>query len=300
MKKLNFDFEILLGLLIRLWLIILSIYTMHHTFIHLKNYYCLTGILFLPLILIETYYSIHNNNLKENKYFNSSLFLFTYSVMPSIWILYLTRICHYLAKEKINLNCKIDYDIEKIENMILITLILSQWLLPKNSFKLEDLYSMIINNLSMSLDIHELFYVGFNDEVIEQSSNFSSFLFHFFILCSWSWSLILLCLNTDSKSFKLIGSSQISPDNLLENDYKVSYFTWSDQDYLPIIFENFYWKYMIVVGCIDGPFFIVRMILIFYYKIHDVKTTFFVFKNFIQIILQMIRLFDRLNSRKML
>jgi hypothetical protein len=306
------DSHYLLAIFIRLWSFLFTVYTMAHTFLLFGNYYFLTGSLFLILMPVETFYSFKNNNFKENKYFNSHLFLFMFSILPSIWILHINRLG--FKKNELTLSQLDLEDVQfftsytpdqdliffKIENTFMITLIMAQWLLPKNQSESEDVYSLVINTLSMSLDMHELFFTSFKDEILLDTNNNSGIGISLAILSAWSWSLILLTLNSDAKTkmadkqeaFETTKNAIISKDH-----YKVSFFKWDDQEYLPIIFENFYWKYIITISAMDGPFFMIRMIVMLKYNINDVKHTFFLFKNLIQILLQLIRILGRIYFR---
>jgi hypothetical protein len=186
-----------------------------------------------------------------------------------------------------------------IESAFMITLILAQWLLPKNQTDAEDTYSLVINALSMSLDMHDLFLTSFKTEILCDLDNISGMAVSVAILSAWSCSLILLTLNSDAKTKiadKQAAFESTTRSIMSQRNYRAFYFKWDDQEYLPIIFENFYWKYVIVITAMDGPFFMIRMIVMFNYKI-DVKQTFFLFKNLIQTLLQLIRILGRIYFR---
>jgi hypothetical protein len=301
-----------LAILIRLWSFTFTVYTMVHTFLLFNNYYILTGSLFIFLMPIECYYSFKNNNFKENKYFSAHLFLFTFAILPCIWILHINRLGFKKNESKFSemhseeVNTFTSYTpgqdllFFKIENTFMITLIMAQWLLPKNQTESEDVYSLVINTLSMSLDMHELFFTSFKEEILSDTKNNSGIAISLAILSAWSWSLILLTLNSDAKtkmSDKQQAFEATRKSIMSQKNYRVSYFKWDDQEYLPIIFENFYWKYIITISAMDGPFFMIRMIVMLKYNINDVKHTFFLFKNLIQIIIQLIRILGRIYFR---
>ena len=277
---------------IRLWFSLFSIWLMHRTFYRFhSNSYSLLGVPFLLAMPVETYFSFRNNKFLENKYFSPSSFLFIYSALPCIWILHLNR----LGARQLNTHSFADEDLLfRVENLFMLTLLVAQWLMPKLRSESDDIYALVIGSLSMSLDMHELIRTSLKPELIGELTLSVA------LLSVWSWSLVLLALNTDAKT-RSAERERVFEGNrrsaLLNTNYRVSYFQWKDQEYLPLIFENFYWKYIVTISAMDGPFFLVRMVVMFKYGINDVKHTFFLFKNLIQILLQLIRILGRIYFR---
>jgi hypothetical protein len=230
-------------------------------------------------------------------------------MLPSIWIMFISEVCRARMRikaptftesyHKLAENSKL---LQFTQPIFLITLILSQWLLPKNQIDSEDIYSLVINSLSMSLDMHELLGTCFKDNIIKDDSdchNFGIFV-TLLVLSTWSCSLVLLSVNSDAKT-RNSNKKEAIEANMREvsfqENYSVSYFKWTDQEYLPLIFENFYWKYVITMSAMDGPFFLVRMVILVNYEITDARHLFFMLKNLIQIMLQLIRILGRIYFR---
>lgn len=309
-------FDIIVSCAIRSWCVYFSTVAIIET-TRTHSSYALAGVPFLILFPFEFFFSFKINRLKDNNYFNPCLCLLSFSILPCVWILQLKGVAQCVqvyqvfndslcdleslpAQTDIAIDFLIDKKILFLEIKFMFTLVLAHWLLPNIRSNTEETYSLVVNSLSMCLDMHELFHLSFKKEIIEASvSNGSTVYICVAILLAWSLSTILLVINSDGKSRQIEKRDifEYSATRAVNQANKSCLLKWKDQEYLPLIFENFYWKYVITISSFDGPYFLIRMVVLFRYQINDVKHTFFLFKNLLQILFQLIRILGRIYFR---
>ncbi|KAM3605809.1 uncharacterized protein V6R79_005071 [Siganus canaliculatus] len=236
---------------------------------------------------------------KDYKWFSPPIFLFLISIIPSIWILELHHqqnkdsdpMCNKLDSwenvrrlipnnettanrtyqdylKALSTVCSNDW-ILALHQILLILLILGKWLLPLGGGVTRDeLSQLLLIFVGTAADILE-----FTSETLSDVKDNSPQLVYI-ILAVWTWSMLqfplhLAVVNTKPDSAGEEGSQQVS---LLA---KHSTDIWS-------IVEALFIQ--------DGPFLVVRLTVMTYFKVFHQMLIFFAIKNFLVVILNLYRL----------
>ncbi|XP_078019781.1 transmembrane protein 26-like [Epinephelus lanceolatus] len=285
--------------------------------------YWLLTILYLPLV-VEMILTLKRRRGKEHKWFSPAIFLFLISIIPSLWILELHhqenisadstcekldsteniksilrlqymwnfgnvqhgRSCKTCLVKHLILLCSL-YDlfpclqttqgiplssvcandwILALHQVLLILLILGRWLLPATGELTRDQLSQLL-----------LIFVGTAADILEFTSETlsdikdSSPAMVYIILAVWTWSMLQFPLHLSVTTASSGDPSEPAPSLLshLRTDI------WS------------------TVGALfiqDGPFLVVRLIVMIYYKVVHQMLIFFAIKNFLVVILSIYRL----------
>ncbi|XP_028278409.1 transmembrane protein 26-like [Parambassis ranga] len=265
------------------------------------NYWFLTFLL-LPLVA-EMIITLKRRKGKDYKWFSPPIFLFLISIIPSIWILELHhrqdnsndhqckkldswenllkvitlngthRNVTYLESLK-NFNqvlfnvCSNDW-ILALHQILLILLIVGKWLLPLGGGVTRDeLSQLLLIFVGTAADILE-----FTSETLSDVKDNSPQLVYI-ILAVWTWSMLqfplhLAVVNTKSDGE---GDEAIQETSLLK---KHSTDIWA-------IVEALFIQ--------DGPFLVVRLVVMACYGIFHQMLVFFTIKNFLVVILNLYRL----------
>lgn len=284
--------NLLIAVFVRTICAIFSYSLINLTAASFDNSYVYCGYICIILMFVELFYTITVNEAKEYKFLSRFLVLFITSIIPSIWVYQLNQVCIKLRSliygpnfEFINIDpSKIKNEFnasaEMSEHLILFTetifyilIILTRWYLPTEEITSNEAFSMVANNVTLAIDMRELFSTipkySFIIEQVDQDE-----LFFISELWIWSWSLPLLVINYNIK---------------LKHSIKSPVF-----QYLSRLFNDFYWKYLINIMLVDGPFFMLRSIISF---IFNEKTNFFfIFKNLILFMMQFYRFLEHKNE----
>ncbi|XP_070207982.1 transmembrane protein 26-like [Littorina saxatilis] len=264
-------------------------------------YWCLCGT--LPLMILETVCTIKLKKGGEWKWLCPSVLLYLCTTVPAIWFLELdlmkTRmappLAHQLAMANTNLTesdaisglrisislgreewCKI------LEQLLLLILIIGRWLLPKGEITREQLSQLLLVYIGMAADIIELFE-AFKEEGVKEN-----FLLTIIILALWTASLTqftFVLTSTKSKRMRPVLFQSASTTSAISTNGKSCCPTEV-------------WSIVISMVLQDGPFLVLRMLLIFRYDVISYTNLFFTSKNSLVLMLQFYRLVVLFSQKK--
>ncbi|XP_074654628.1 transmembrane protein 26-like [Tubulanus polymorphus] len=229
--------------------------------------------------------------------FSPVVFFYLCSVVPAIWFLELDLLFKRLekiklAKEGIVFNftentaealsmirgfggvyipimMTADEWAKILEQLLLLFLIIGRWLLPKGDITRDQLSQLLLVNIGMAADIIELFEAFREDQV---KYNYTLTVA---ILSLWTGSLCQFTLVvTATKARKpRVAIAQ-------KKDLTVTCFCC----------ETEIWAIMTSIMLQDGPFLVLRMLLIFRYEVVSYMNVFFTCKNTLVMLLQLYRI----------
>lgn len=168
-----------------------------------------------------------------------------------------------------------DNRVRMIEQFLLLCLIFARWLLPRAGITRQQLSQLLLVNIGMGADILELFE-AFKEPIVR-----TDFMLTVAILSLWQASLLQFCLTkTATKARKIRGgfSQTLKTSDSLSN--------------LPgcLFCETELWAISTSVLLQDGPFLVLRIVLIGRYSVASYSNIFFTCKNTLVILLQMFRI----------
>ncbi|XP_029306011.1 transmembrane protein 26-like [Cottoperca gobio] len=267
------------------------------TWVKKDLYFWFLIFLCLPLV-VEMITTLKSRNGKDYKWFSPAIFLFLISIIPSIWILELHHQqfkasepeCKNLnswenVRKMITLNetqgnftyqnylkmlstvCSNDW-ILALHQILLILLIVGKWLLPLGGGVTRDELSQLL-----------LIFVGTAADILEFTSETLSDIKEksclvYIILGVWTWSMLQFPLHLAVVNSK--------PDSEGEQgDQEVTLLTKRSTDM---------WSIVEALFIQDGPFLLVRLIVMTYFDVFHQMLVFFAIKNFLVIILNLYRL----------
>ncbi|XP_068587982.1 transmembrane protein 26-like [Cebidichthys violaceus] len=262
--------------------------------------YWLLTILLLPL-LAEMIITLKIRKGQDYEWFSPPIFLFLISIIPSIWIL---ELHHHQAsfndfqcktldswenlRKAITLNetlgnltfqsdvknlnqvsstvCSNDW-ILALHQILLLLLIVGKWLLPLGITR-EELSQILLIFVGTAADILE-----FSSETLSDVRENSRQLVYI-VLAIWTWSMLQFPLHVSVVNAK--------PDNEGEQEAgEVSLLSKYSKDM---------WSIVETLFIQDGPFLVVRLTIMIYFKVYHQMLVFFTVKNFLVIILNLYRL----------
>jgi hypothetical protein len=244
----------------------------------------------LILILVDGFYVAFCRHGRESKYFSLSMFLYILACTPPIWILHAKRheyILHLLLSKKSGdsddvplifladkpgFTAQDEHDYRKHEHIFMAMLVLSTWFLPKDDLTRDDTYSLMIQNISMAADAHEMFFSSDDLKILTKKND----VFPIVILGAWTLSLPLFVINTSTET------------------YTNKRFRYVTKRHFEKLFGNFYWKYLISMILMDGPFFIIRIVGVIGYQVIGLQNIFYIAKNVSQIVIQVSRILGKI------
>ncbi|XP_047198336.1 transmembrane protein 26 [Hippoglossus stenolepis] len=258
------------------------------------NYWLLT-FLFLPLVL-EMIITLKRRRGEDYKWFSPPIFMFLISIIPSIWLLEL----HHQQHNASETQCK-NVDSDGVRNalrnsshldymkrinetlssfcsnvwtlalhqILLILLIVGKWLLPLGGGVTRDeLSQLLLIFIGTAADILE-----FTSETVSDIKETSSQMVYI-ILGVWTWSMLQFPLHLAVVASK--------PDS--DNEQGVQ------ETSLLAKHSRDVWSIVEALFIQDGPFLVVRLIVMMYYKVFHQMLGFFAIKNFLVVILNLYRL----------
>ncbi|XP_051233611.1 transmembrane protein 26-like [Dicentrarchus labrax] len=271
------------------------------TWVKDNNYWFLT-FLFLPLF-VEMIITLKNRKGKDYKWFSPPIFLFLISIIPSIWILELhyqqnkesDPLCKKLdswenlrtvitpnqtngnqtyqdylknINQMLSAVCSNDW-ILALHQILLILLIVGKWLLPLGGGVTRDeLSQLLLIFVGTAADILE-----FTSETLSDVKENSPELVYI-ILGVWTWSMLQFPLHLAVVNSKPDAEGE-------ERAKKVSLMTKHSTDM---------WSIVEALFIQDGPFLVVRLTVMTYFKVFHQMLVFFAIKNFLVVILNLYRL----------
>ncbi|KAJ8320475.1 hypothetical protein KUTeg_002062 [Tegillarca granosa] len=231
----------------------------------------------IGFLVIETIVTLYKNNGKEWKWFCPSVFFYLGSVVPSIWFLELHQINEGLKAEghinvtlvSLPLALTPDLWLRVIEQFLLLMLIIGRWLLPKGALSHDQLSQLLLVYVGTAADIVE-FYESFNEEGVK-----SNLLLCYIILGIWTLSLLQFTLVLTATRAR---RDQVGAPGGMDVDSSETSCCNAE-------------IYGIITSILmqDCPFLVVRLLLIFKYKIVSYTNMFFTSKNSLVIILLLYR-----------
>ncbi|XP_067223597.1 transmembrane protein 26 [Chanodichthys erythropterus] len=265
------------------------------------NMYWLLTVLYLPLV-VEMIFTLRRRKGQDYKWFSPAILLFLISIIPSIWILEL----HHQENKASDPQCRkldswdnvksilpsngtmVNETLKHLERMLtsvcpndwilalhqvlLILLILGKWLLPLGGGVTRDELSQLL-----------LIFVGTAADILEFTSETLSDVKEknhqlvYIILAVWTWSMLQFPLH-----LAVVTSRPQNPDepkagegccNLLLSRHSTD--IWN-------IVESLFIQ--------DGPFLVVRLIVMIFFDVFHQMLVFFAIKNFLVVVLNLYRL----------
>uniref|UniRef100_A0A3P9NR45 Transmembrane protein 26 n=1 Tax=Poecilia reticulata TaxID=8081 RepID=A0A3P9NR45_POERE len=246
-------------------------------------YYWLLTLLFLPLV-VEMIITLRKRKGLDYKWFSPTIFLFLISIIPSIWIM---ELHHQQNREQDSKVAKLSQRVSQcaslsqrlrdvlsnfcqdswilaLHQILLILLIIGKWLLPLGGGITRDqLSQLLLIFVGTAADILE-----FNSETLDDVKESSRELVYV-ILGVWTWSMLQFPCHLCVVFF----FSSIQGDSL-----------WSNR-------STDLWSIVEILFIHDGPFLVVRLIVMIHFGTFHQMLVFFAFKNFLVVILNVYRLY---------
>ncbi|XP_076856709.1 transmembrane protein 26b isoform X2 [Brachyhypopomus gauderio] len=239
------------------------------TWVKNNTLYWLLIILFLPLV-VELILTLRRRKGKDYKWFSPAVFLFLISIIPTIWILELHHQQNTLNTNKnsaklISSVCPNDW-ILALHQIVIILLIVGKWILPTGGITRDQLSQLLLIFVGTSADILE-----FTSETLSDVKNNNQELVYV-VLSIWTWSMLQFPFNLTVVNPEANDEIETQSGSLLlthRRDF------WSAAEDLLIK---------------DGPFLLVRLIVMIRYQIIHQMLVFFTLKNFMVVSLNVYRL----------
>ncbi|XP_006267487.1 transmembrane protein 26 isoform X1 [Alligator mississippiensis] len=260
------------------------------------------------LLCLETGLTLKFKQGKGYKWFSPTIFLYLISIVPSLWLLetgHENQFCSNGYEQKLqNISHREDFNQSKENNRseaadhhliklakvlvsqlstvcesawtlglhqtFLLLLIIGRWLLPiGGEITRDQLSQLLLMFVGTAADILE-----FTSETLEIKDIRNNHVLVYAILAVWTWSMLQFPLDLAVQHIgcKTSKSSMRIP-NLLLCKHSADL-----------------WNIGISVFIQDGPFFVVRLILMSYYGVINQMLVFFTAKNILILILQLYRL----------
>ncbi|ESO90479.1 hypothetical protein LOTGIDRAFT_95581, partial [Lottia gigantea] len=257
-------------------------------------WWSLTGT--LPLLFLEALFTLKIKKGGEWKWVCPSVFLYLATAIPAIWFLELdllhqrielvsgrqlitrlppNQIPGWNGEINLPINLIPDDWCKILEQMLLLVLIVGRWLLPKGEISREQLSQLLLVYIGMAADIIELF------EAFKEREVKTNKILTIIILSLWTASLLqftFVLTATKSKRMRPV---------LFHEGSTASTISVGGKSCCPTEVISI----MISVMLQDGPFLVLRMLLIFRYNVISYTNLFFTSKNSLVLILQFYRLF---------
>ncbi|XP_002756382.1 transmembrane protein 26 isoform X1 [Callithrix jacchus] len=260
------------------------------------------------LLFLETALTLKFKRGRGYKWFSPAIFLYLISIVPSLWLLELhheTQYCSFQAegtsqntsrKEASNQTLTSSEKTNGADDLIetakvfvnnlstvcekvwtlglhqtfLLMLIIGKWLLPiGGGITRDQLSQLLLMFVGTAADILE-----FTSETLEEQNVRNSPALVYAILVIWTWSMLQFPLD-------LAVQNVMCPVSVTEKGFPSLFFCQCSADL---------WNIGISVFIQDGPFLVVRLILMTYFKVINQMLVFFAAKNFLVVVLQLYRL----------
>ncbi|XP_006835863.1 PREDICTED: transmembrane protein 26 [Chrysochloris asiatica] len=272
-----------------------------------EPWYWLLALLNL-LLFLETALTLKFKRGRGYKWFSPAIFLYLTSIVPSLWLLEMhheTQYCSSQPEEMPqNTSSREDFNqtqtsrglingaddlietakvfvnnlstvCEKVWTLglhqtFLLMLIIGRWLLPiGGGITRDQLSQLLLMFVGTAADILE-----FTSETLEVKNVRSSPALVYAILAIWTWSMLQFPLD-------LAVQHVVCPSSVTARGFPSLFFCQYSADL---------WNIGISVFIQDGPFLVVRLILMTYFKVINQMLVFFAAKNFLVVVLQLYRL----------
>nr|XP_014688893.2 transmembrane protein 26 [Equus asinus] len=271
-----------------------------------EPWYWLLALLNL-LLFLETVLTLKFKHGRGYKWFSPAIFLYLISIVPSLWLLEMHHETQYCSSQSEgmsqNTSSKEDFNqtlmsseqtnaadlirtatvfvnnlstvCEKVWTLglhqtFLLMLIIGRWLLPiGGGITRDQLSQLLLMFVGTAADILE-----FTSETLEEQNVRNSPALVYAILVIWTWSMLQFPLDLAVKYV-------MCPLSVTSRGFPSLFFCQYSADL---------WNIGISVFIQDGPFLVVRLILMIYFKVINQMLVFFAVKNFLVVVLQLYRL----------
>ncbi|XP_004406208.1 PREDICTED: transmembrane protein 26 [Odobenus rosmarus divergens] len=260
------------------------------------------------LLFLETGLTLKFKRGRGYKWFSPAIFLYLISIVPSLWLLEMhdeTQYCsshsegmsqNTSSKENFNQTLISSGQANGAEDLIktakvfvsnlstvcekvwtlglhqtfLLMLIIGRWLLPiGGGITRDQLSQLLLMFVGTAADILE-----FTSETLEEQNVRNSPALVYAILVIWTWSMLQFPLD-------LAVQHVVCPLSVAMRGFPSFFFCQYSADL---------WNIGISIFIQDGPFLVVRLILMTYFKVINQMLVFFAAKNFLVVVLQLYRL----------
>nr|XP_004657842.1 transmembrane protein 26 isoform X1 [Jaculus jaculus] len=273
----------------------------------LKNpQYWLLALLNL-LLLLETVLTLKFKRGGGYRWFSPAIFLYLINIIPSLWLLemyYRNQYCRTQSQMSQNLSRKSDFNqtqmshehtfgmeiIEMGRNLVtnlssgcdqvwtlglhetlLLVLILGRWLLPiGGTITRDQLSELLLIFVGTAADILE-----FATQTLNEKDVRSNPVLVFAILGIWTWNMLQFPLDLP------VQLKVVCPSKVKARGFASLFFCHYSSDL---------WTICLSLFIQDGPFLVVRVILMSYFKVISHMLVFFTVKNSLVIMLHLYRL----------
>ncbi|XP_037661017.1 transmembrane protein 26 [Choloepus didactylus] len=264
------------------------------------------------LLFLETALTLKFKRERGYKWFSPTIFLYLISIVPSLWLLEMHHETQYCSSQSEgmshNISSKEDLNqtlisseqtlisseqtngvietakvfvsnlstvCEKVWTLglhqtFLLMLIIGRWLLPiGGGITRDQLSQLLLMFVGTAADILE-----FTSETLEEQNVRNSPALVYAILVIWTWSMLQFPLD-------LAVQYVVCPSTVTARGFPSLFFCQYSADL---------WNIGISVFIQDGPFLVVRLILMTHFKVINQMLVFFAAKNFLVVVLQLYRL----------
>uniref|UniRef100_A0A8I3MMU0 Transmembrane protein 26 n=3 Tax=Canis lupus TaxID=9612 RepID=A0A8I3MMU0_CANLF len=260
------------------------------------------------LLLLEAGLTLKFKRGRGYKWFSPAIFLYLVSIVPSLWLLEMHHETQYCSshsegmsqntssKENVNQTLISGEQAEGTEDLIktakvfvsnlstvcekvwtlglhqtfLLMLIIGRWLLPiGGGITRDQLSQLLLMFVGTAADILE-----FTSETLEEQSVRNSPALVYAILVIWTWSMLQFPLD-------LAVQHVVCPLSVAMKGFLSLFFCQYSADL---------WNIGISIFIQDGPFLVVRLVLMTYFRVINQMLVFFAAKNFLVVVLQLYRL----------
>ncbi|XP_060048056.1 transmembrane protein 26 isoform X2 [Erinaceus europaeus] len=272
-----------------------------------EPWYWLLALLNL-LLFLETALTLKFKRGRGYKWFSPAIFFYLISIVPSLWLLEMHHETQYCSSQSDgksqNSSSKEDFNqtlvpseptyasedlietakvfvnnlstvCEKVWTLglhqtFLLMLIIGRWLLPiGGGITRDQLSQLLLMFVGTAADILE-----FTSETLEEQNVRNSPALVYAILVIWTWSMLQFPLD-------LAVQHVVCPLSVTSRGFPSLFFCQYSADL---------WNIGISVFIQDGPFLVVRLLLMTYFKVINQMLVFFAAKNFLVVVLQLYRL----------
>ncbi|XP_029787594.1 transmembrane protein 26 [Suricata suricatta] len=260
------------------------------------------------LLFLETALTLKFKRGRGYKWFSPAIFLYLLSIVPSLWLLEMHHETQYCStqsegmsqntssKENFNQTLMLSKQSNGADDLIktarvfvsnlstvcekvwtlglhqtfLLMLIIGRWLLPiGGGITRDQLSQLLLMFVGTAADILE-----FTSETLEEQNVRNSPALVYAILVIWTWSMLQFPLD-------LAVQHVVCPLSVAMRGFPSLFFCQYSADL---------WNIGISIFIQDGPFLVVRLILMTYFKVINQMLVFFAAKNFLVVVLQLYRL----------
>ncbi|CAD5121662.1 unnamed protein product [Dimorphilus gyrociliatus] len=235
----------------------------------------------LLFLIIELIIVIKVKKGEDWKWFCPSVFVYLTTIISCVWILELDKLDQkpqltnatgvYIPGIGQQFNTSDWYLM--IEQGLMLILIVGRWLLPKGHMTRDELSQLLLVYFAIAADILDFFPIIAIDELKKEKRMIYS------ILAAWSWSLMqftFVLTNRATLSGTIIRKRSVLASKAVKRYH--------------VCCETEVWTLLVSVLMQDGPFVILRLVTVIYFKVQTFTIFFFLSKNLVVLVLQFYRI----------